>query len=91
MRTVHQKVFLNTGDIIEVDSSHVCNARLMTDVDTALLMSKSAFYTNDHEVIFKLSPVNLVAPNVGVWNIIIIFKDDNDNIKYSIRKISLDT
>jgi hypothetical protein len=82
MRFVHNREYLNTGDIVVVQCSHQCNVRVMSDVDFQSF--KSGRSHNYHGGHFKMLPARVAVPHSGYWNTTIDLGGSPSPFKYGV-------
>lgn len=80
----NQKIHLNTGDTVVIESTHQCCAFLLCDADCVLYLSGQKFTHSGFSGPIQTTPVKLYAPCTEMWNILLMFDDDDNDIKYSI-------
>ena len=92
MKFIHQREHLNEGDIVVIESSGVCNIRLMSDAN--LRSFKNGGRYTYHGGAFDRFPAKIVVPSSGFWNITLdtvtkraISVTRKPNIKHSIKII----
>ena len=67
MQFLHQREYLNQGDVVVVDCSHRCNIRLMSDADfNSYRRGGPHHYYGGH---YDRLPARIVVPDDGFWNI----------------------
>jgi hypothetical protein len=85
MSFLHQREYLDEGDVVVVDCSHQCNVMLTTDNDFQNYRSGRAFHYRGG--FFKRLPARIAVPHTGYWNITLDLGGGSANIKYSINVI----
>jgi hypothetical protein len=86
MKNVNQKIYLNTGDTIVIESTHQCCAFLLCDADYASFLAGREFVHSGFSGPIRDTPIKLCAPCAGMWNVLLMFDDNNDDINYSLNK-----
>lgn len=82
---IHWREHLAQGDIVEVDCSHRCNVRLMTDGEFAKYRHGGGHnYYGGH---FDRLPARIAAPHSGWWNITLDLGGGRASIRYGMRVI----
>lgn len=87
MKHIHQKIHLNTNDTVTIESTHQCCAFLLCDADHASFLTGQEFVHSGFSGPIQAPPIKLRAPCSGMWNILLMLdddNDDNDDIKYSL-------
>ncbi len=84
MKNTHQKIHLNTGDTVVIESTHPCCAFLLCDADHASFLAGREFVHSGFTGHIRNTPIQLHAPCSGMWNVLLMFDEDNDDIKYSL-------
>lgn len=83
MQFLHQREYLNVGDVVVVDCSHRCNIRLMSDNDFASYRRGGSHrYHGGH---YERLPAHIVVPSSGYWNIALDLGGGSASIRHSIR------
>jgi len=82
MQFLHQREYLNEGDVVVVDCSHRCNIRLMGDSDfQSYRRGGSHRYHGGH---YDRLPARIVVPGDGYWNITLDLGGGSASIRHSI-------
>ncbi|WP_350142814.1 DUF1883 domain-containing protein [Klebsiella michiganensis] len=87
MTYTHQKIHLNTGDTVVIQSTHQCCAFLLCDADHASFLSGCEFAHSGFSGPIRSTPIQLRAPCTGMWNILLMFDNDQNDIKYSLSVV----
>ena len=69
MKFIHQREHLNEDDIVVIQSSQMCNIRLMNDANFRSF--KNGGRHTYHGGAFDTFPARITAPSTGFWNITI--------------------
>lgn len=69
MRFIHQRRYLNVGEIVQLDCDTQCNFMLLTDAAFESYQRVRQFHYCGGT--FKHFPARLTVPESGYWNIII--------------------
>lgn len=83
MQFLHQRQYLDQGDVIVVDCDHQCNVRLMGDADFQAFRSGRAY--NYRGGFFERLPTRFDVPHAGWWNVTLDLGGRSANIRHSIR------
>ncbi len=67
MKFIHQREHLNEGDLVVIQSSGVCNIRLMNDANFRSF--KNGGRHTYHGGAFDTFPARITVPSTGFWNI----------------------
>ena len=80
---MHQREYLNEGDVVVVDCSHRCNIRLMDDGDFASYRrgGRHRYYGGHYDML----PARIQVPHNGHWNITLYLGGDSATIRHSIN------
>jgi hypothetical protein len=82
MQFMHQREYLNQGDIVVVNCSHRCNVRLMSDSDFSNYRQGAAHrYYGGH---YEQLPARIPVPQDGYWNITLDLGGGSASIRHSI-------
>ena len=82
MQFLHQREYLNQGDVVVVNCSHRCNIRLMSDSDFASYrQGGSHHYFGGH---YDRLPARIAVPQDGYWNITLDLGGGRASIRHSI-------
>lgn len=82
MQFLHQREYLNQGDVVVVDCSHRCNIRLMSDADfNSYRRGGSHHYRGG---LYDQLPARIVVPDDGFWNITLDLGGGSASIRHSI-------
>ena len=82
MQFLHQREYLNEGDIVVVNCSNRCNIRLMSDSDFySYRRGRSHRYHGGH---YGRLPARIVVPGDGYWNITLDLGGGSASIQHSI-------
>jgi hypothetical protein len=85
MQFLHQREYLNTGDVVVVNCSHRCNIRLTDDYNFRGFKSGGRHsYYGGH---FTHFPARIAVPSTGYWNITIDLGGGSATIQHSISII----
>jgi hypothetical protein len=89
MTYIHQRVPLNDGDTVIIDSSHCCRAYLMHKWDyDSFLENKGFSYADRSDTAafdLDLTTAKLHVSRGGVWDMIIVFETHaKENVRYSV-------
>ena len=83
MQFLHQREYLNQGDVVEVHCTHRCNIRLMSDSDFASYRrGGSHHYYGGH---YDRLPAHIAVPHDGYWNVTLDLGGGSASIRHSIR------
>ncbi|TWI53182.1 uncharacterized protein DUF1883 [Pseudomonas duriflava] len=90
MKFIHQREHLTEGDLVVIESSQMCNIRLMNDANFRSF--KNGGRHSYHGGAFDTFPARITVPSTGFWNITIdtvtrrpISVTHKPNLKYSIK------
>jgi hypothetical protein len=82
MQFMHQREYLNRGDVVVVDCSHRCNIRLMGDSDfNSYRRSGRHQYYGGH---YDRLPARIAVPADGYWNITLDLGGGSASIRHSV-------
>jgi hypothetical protein len=82
MQFLHQREYLNHGDVVVVDCSHRCNIRLMSDSHfQSYRQGGSHRYYGSH---YDRLSARIVVPNDGYWNITLDLGGGSASIRHRI-------
>ncbi len=85
MQFLHDREFLNQGDVVVVDCSHRCNVHITDDINFSRYQSRQQFqYYGGHHTHF---PVRIAVPYAGYWNVVLDLGGGSANIRSSFRYI----
>lgn len=83
MNFLHSREQMSSGQIVEVDCSHQCNVRLMTDSNFQNYKHGNRFeYLGGH---YQKLPARIQVPSTGNWNIVLDLGGGSASIRHSIR------
>jgi hypothetical protein len=83
---LHRRLFLKSGDVVEVDSNTQANVLLMDDSNYSdYRAGRSHRY---HGGFFTHFPARLAPPSSGYWNVALDLGGRRGTIRHSIRVIS---
>jgi len=82
---LHQRLYLNDGDIVEVMCDTQANVMLMSDLDFSSYQRGAAFHY--HGGLFKYFPARLAPPHSGDWNVVLDLGGGTGTIRHSMRII----
>ena len=82
MRFIHQRRYLNKGEVVQLDCDTQCNFMLLTDGDYSAYQDVRRFsYCGGT---FKRFPARIAVPEGGHWNIVIDLAGARGEIQYNI-------
>ena len=82
---LHQRLFLQDGDVVEVDSDVQANVILMDDSDYANYKQRRShqYYGG----FFTHFPARLTPPHSGYWNVVLDLGGGEASVRHSMRVI----
>ena len=82
MQFLHQREYLNRGDVVVVDCSHRCNILLMSDSDfhSCRRGGSHRYYGGRYDRL----PARIAVPEDGYWNITLDLGGGSASIRHSI-------
>jgi len=87
MDFLHKKEFLNSGDVVNVQSSHQCNVLVMDDHHFSNYKNGKPF--KHFGGFFRAFPANIPIQSSGNWNIVIDLGGGRTDIRYSINILKI--
>ena len=81
-RFVHQRRYLNKGEIVQLDCTEQCNFMLLNDANYAAYRNVRRFHYLGGT--FKRFPARITVPESGDWNIIIDLAGATAEVQYNI-------
>lgn len=85
MSFLHQREYLDSGDLVIVDCDHQCNVRLTDDHNFSALRSGGRH--TYHGGFYQRLPARIQVPGTGWWNITLDLGGRSARIRHSIRVI----
>ena len=83
---LNKRLFLNNGDVVEIDSDTQANVRLMDDVDYSNYKAgREHHYYGGY---FTHFPARLNPPHSGYWNVVLDLGVDQATVHHSIRVLN---
>lgn len=83
MDFIHAREYLNSGDVVVVNSDTQCNVMLTDDLNFSTYKRGGRF--TYYGGFFERFPVRIAAPHAGNWNITIdVGEGYRANIRYNI-------
>ena len=89
MTYVHQKINLNTGDTVIIDSSHSCRAYLMHEWEYNLFLENKDFRYADRSDTarnyYESTTAKLHVSCGGTWDMLLLFDTfDKEKFRYTV-------
>ena len=81
-----KRLFLQDGDVVEVDSDTQANVLLMDDSDYANYKSGRSYHY--YGGFFTDFPARLAPPRSGYWNVVLNLGGGHATVRHSMRVIS---
>jgi len=83
---LHQSLYLEAGDVVEVMSDTHANVQLMDDSAYSSYRSGRSF--DYYGGFFRYFPARLRAPSSGYWNVVLDLGGGTGTVRHSIRVLS---
>jgi len=83
MNFLHSELNLSSGDIVVVDLDKQANVRLLDNANfSKYKRGESHSYFGGHAT---KSPIRIVVPHAGIWNVVVDLGGYSGTVKASIR------
>ncbi len=81
----HKRLFLQDGDVVEVDCDTQANVTLMNDSDYANFKAGRSYHY--YGGFFTHFPARLTPPHSGYWNVVLDLGAPRATIRHSMRVV----
>ncbi|MGH6942448.1 DUF1883 domain-containing protein [Hypericibacter sp.] len=83
MSFLHDREYLSSGDVVQVESSHQCNVLVLDDTNFARYRRGERFeYFGGF---YQRFPANISVPRTGYWNVTLDLGGGSATIRHGIR------
>lgn len=86
MDFLHDRKYLDDGDVVIVNCNHQCNVLVMSDQDLHNYRSSDNYYYYGGH--YRQLPARIRVPSTGWWNTVLDLGGGEATIRHSIRYIT---
>ncbi|WP_158930647.1 DUF1883 domain-containing protein [Acidisphaera sp. S103] len=80
---IHDRQFLNRGDVVIVECDHQCNVRVMDDHNFEKF--KQGVQHRYYGGFYRILPARIVIPNSGYWNSTLDLGSRHAHVRHAVR------